>query len=50
VVDSVRDLNGTEIKFHDVWNLSADGKTLTINSHLIVPQGEVDLTLVFDKQ
>ncbi len=50
VVDSVREYQGGELKFHDVWNLSADGKTLTVNSHLIVPQGEVDLTLVFDKQ
>lgn len=50
IVDSVRDLQGAEIKFHEVWSLSADGKTLTINNHLVATQGEFDLTLVFDKQ
>jgi hypothetical protein len=50
VVDSVRDAQGAELKQHDVWTLSADGKTMTVTSHLIAPQGEFDLTLVFDKQ
>ena len=50
VVDSVRDFNGSELKNHDVWMLSADGKTMTVNSHLTVPQGEFDLVYVFDKQ
>jgi hypothetical protein len=50
VVDSVRDLNGTELKNHDVWTLSADGKVMTVNSHLTAPQGEFDITFVFDKQ
>jgi hypothetical protein len=50
VVDSVRDFQGTELKSHDVWTLSADGKTLTVNSHATVPQGEFDMVFVFDKQ
>ncbi len=50
VIDSVRDMQGTEIKFHEIWSLSPDGKVLTINNHLIAPQGEFDITLVFDKQ
>jgi hypothetical protein len=50
VVDSVREMQGAELKFHEVWSLSADGKVLTINNHLTAPQGEFDLTLVFDKQ
>jgi len=50
VIDSTRDVQGMEIKFHEVWSLSADGKTMTINNHLTAPQGEFDLTLVFDKQ
>ncbi len=49
-IEYVRDFNGTEIKGHEVWNLSADGKVLTINNHLTAPQGEFDITLVFDKQ
>jgi hypothetical protein len=50
VVDSIRDFQGAELKSHDVWTLSADGKTLTVNSHATVPQGEFDLVYVFDKQ
>jgi hypothetical protein len=50
VIDSVRDYQGAELKIHDVWALSADGKTMTINSHLALPQGEFDVTWVFDKQ
>jgi len=50
VVDSVRDFQGAELKLHDVWALSADGKTLTVNSHLAVPQGEFDIIWIFDKQ
>jgi hypothetical protein len=50
VVDSVRDLQGAELKFHEVWSLSPDGKTMTINNHIVAPQGEFDLVLVFDKQ
>jgi hypothetical protein len=39
------------LKLHDVWAVSSDGKTLTVNSHLEVPgQGEFDLVWIFDKQ
>jgi len=50
VVDSVRDFQGADLKFHEVWSISADGKVLTINNHATVPQGEFDIVLVFDKQ
>jgi hypothetical protein len=51
VVDSSRDIQGSELKQHDVWSLSPDGKTLTVATHLSVPQqGEYDMTFVFDKQ
>ena len=50
VVDSVRDMQGAELKFHEVWSLSADGKVMTINNHITAPQGEFDLVQVFDKQ
>ena len=43
--------NGTqELKSREVWSLSGDGKTLTIQSHLTLPQGGVDVTQVFEKQ
>jgi hypothetical protein len=50
VVDSVRDFQGSDLKFHEVWSLSPDGKVMTINNHLTLPQGEFDIVLVFDKQ
>ena len=50
VVDSVRDFQGNELKTHDVWSLSADGKAMTVHSHLATPQGEFDILFVFDKQ
>jgi hypothetical protein len=50
VIDSVRDFQGGDLKFHEVWSLSPDGKVLTINNHATVPQGEFDIVLVFDKQ
>jgi hypothetical protein len=50
VIDSIREAQGTEIKSHDVWSLSADGKTLTSSSHIAAPQGEFDIVMVFDKQ
>jgi hypothetical protein len=36
--------------FNDKMSLSADGKTLTSRVHITSPQGEVDLTVVFDRQ
>jgi hypothetical protein len=36
--------------FNDKMSLSEDGKTLTSRVHITSPQGEVDLTVVFDRQ
>jgi hypothetical protein len=36
--------------FNDIMSLSADGKALTSKVHITSPQGEVDLTVVFDRQ
>ena len=47
----------TKLKFQDndvaiksVWLLSDDGKTLTQNAHITSPLGELDQTMVFEKQ
>ena len=51
VIDSERDFQGTPIKLKETWVLSDGGKTLTITSHVSVPnQGEFDIRYVFDKQ
>lgn len=36
--------------FNDTMSLSADGQTLTSVVHISTPQGDVDLTVVFEKQ
>ncbi len=39
-----------DIAIKEVWTLSEDGKTLTVNSHLASPMGETDQKFVFEKQ
>ncbi len=50
VIESTRDVQGTEIKSKETWALSEGGKVLTVNNHITVPQGEFDIKLVFEKQ
>ena len=38
------------LNFIDTMSLSADGKTLTSKVHIGSPQGELDVTIVFEKQ
>ena len=50
VIDEKVDFQGNEIAIKDIWTLSEDGKKLTSAAHIVAPQGEFDMTLVFDKQ
>ncbi len=50
MIDSSREIQGTTLTQKDIWTLSADGKTLTIDSHVTLPNGEFDVKQVFDKQ
>lgn len=38
------------LMFNDVMSLSPDGKTMTSKVHIGSPQGDVDVTIVFEKQ
>ena len=38
------------LKQTEIWSLSADGKTLTIDAHVSLPNGEFDVKQVFEKQ
>jgi hypothetical protein len=49
-IESSREFQGATLKQQDIWMLSADGKTLTIDSHVSIPNGEFDVKQVFDKQ
>jgi hypothetical protein len=50
VIESAREVQGATLKSRETWSLSADGKTLTIDGHVTLPQGEFDVKQVFDKQ
>ena len=51
LVEYTRTFRGIDISSKEIWSMSADGKTLTISSHVSIPQqGEYDVKLVFDKQ
>jgi hypothetical protein len=50
VVNVKTSMQGSDATFKNVYTLGADGKSLTIASHVSGPMGEVDLKLVFDKQ
>jgi hypothetical protein len=50
VIQSVRNFQGAEVKSSETWTLSGGGKVLTISSHIVLPQRESDIKLVFEKQ
>jgi hypothetical protein len=50
MIESSRDFQGMTLKQKDIWTLSDDGKTLTIDSHVSIPNGEFDIKQVFDRQ
>lgn len=49
-VNSNRQVGGATIKTLDRWTLSEDGRILTNKMLLTAPQGEAEITVVFDKQ
>ena len=49
-IESSRVFQGTTLKQKEIWRLSSDGKVLTIDSHVSIPNGEFDVKQVFDKQ
>ena len=50
MIESSRDIQGTTLVQKDIWTISADGKSLTIDSHVTLPNGEFDIQQVFEKQ
>ena len=50
MIESSRDFQGVTLKQKDIWTLSDDSKTLTIDSHVSIPNGEFDIKQVFDRQ
>jgi hypothetical protein len=51
VIESFQRVQGAELKSREVWTLAPDGRTLTVATHLTLPQqGEFDVKQVFAKQ
>ncbi|MBA3974706.1 MAG: hypothetical protein C0504_10890 [Candidatus Solibacter sp.] len=54
VIDSKRTMNvqGQQVEITGVerWSLSADGKTMTVDSKMVAPMGEMTMKAVFAKQ
>ena len=50
VIDTKLETGGGELTIKGKWTLSADGKQMTNNSHIVSPQGEIDVVYVLDKQ
>jgi len=50
MIESSREIQGATLKQKEIWALSADGKTLTIDAHVSLPNGEFDVRQVFEKQ
>jgi hypothetical protein len=49
VIEASRDYQGTKLIQREEWTLSSDGKTLTIATHVKLPNGEFDVKQVFEK-
>jgi hypothetical protein len=50
MVTSSREIQGTTLKQTEIWSISPDNKTLTIDAHVSLPNGEFDVKQVFEKQ
>lgn len=50
MIESSREVQGATLTQKDIWTLSPDGKLLTVDSHVSLPNGEFDIKQVFDKK
>ena len=50
IIESSREFQGATLKQKEIWRLSSDGKVLTVDAHVSIPNGEFDVKQVFDKQ
>ena len=46
----VSDVEAIGLSFNDKMTVSPDGKTLTSVVHVSSPQGDIDVTIVFDRE
>ena len=49
MIESSRELQGVLLSQKEIWSVSADGKTLTVDAHVSIPNGEFDVKQVFER-
>jgi hypothetical protein len=49
IIESWREVQGAKLTQRDAWTLSADKKTLTVQSRLTLPNGDFEVKQVFEK-
>jgi hypothetical protein len=50
IIESSREFQGATLKQKEIWRLSPDGKVLTVDARVSIPNGEFDVKQIFDKQ
>ncbi len=50
VIESKRNIQGMDISQTDKWRMAGDGKSMKIESSLRTPQGDLEISVFFDKQ
>ncbi len=50
MIESSREIQGAVLKQKEIWTISGDGKTITVDAHVSLPNGEFDVKQVFEKQ
>jgi hypothetical protein len=50
VIESKRNIQGMDISQTDKWKMAEDGKSMKIESSIRTPQGDLELSVTFDKQ
>jgi hypothetical protein len=50
MIESERVVQGATLKQKEIWSLAGDGKTLTVDAHVTLPNGEFDVKQLFERQ
>ena len=50
IIESSREFQGAILRQKEIWRLTSDGKILTVDAHISIPNGEFDVKQVFEKQ
>ncbi|MEQ1948465.1 MAG: hypothetical protein ABL995_14835 [Bryobacteraceae bacterium] len=49
MVESSREVQGVVLSQKEIWTMSPDGRVLTVDAHVSIPNGEFDVKQVFER-